>query len=141
MKKLCIVLTVLAALGLVLGCGSSKNDCEKAGDVMTSGMDEFCSGAAADCQYCECYNQGKIVNSTGDGCDDPPAPGDPVACEGEYLTSAQACLANEAACKASGSDLMKMVCQGEHVGDECEEDADCLFDMECQDMVGCMIPM
>ena len=135
MKKIVLVLAVFAALGMLIGCGSSGNDCDKAADVLISGMDEYCGANADDCVFCECYNAGQVVNANGE-CEDPGDPGDPVACEGEALTGAQECLADEATCKASASSMMKMACQAEHMMDTCTEDADCVLDMTCNTTTG-----
>ncbi len=136
MKKIVLVLAVFAALGMMIGCGSSDNDCDKAADVYVSGMDEYCSANAGDCVFCECYNAGQVVAEDG-SCEDPTDPGgDPVACEGEALTGAQDCLANEAECKAAASSAMQMACQAEHMMDTCTEDADCVLDMTCNTTTG-----
>ena len=111
MKKLIVVLSVFVAMAFVFGAcgGSSKNDCEKAADAMKAGMDTACNGKDAECWFCDCYNQGKTINDTMDGCKDiTPCTGDQctVDCTGDNLTNAQACLADEAACKAAAGELI-----------------------------------
>ncbi len=140
MKKLSVVLVVMAAFGLALGAcgGDGKNACEKAADVMEKGMVEFCQPVVDNCLFCECLVQGQVVNDAGDGCEAPDdGGGEAAACEGEALTAAEACLADQDACKQSMADTAEMVCQSEHMGDECEEDADCPFDMTCDANMGC----
>ncbi|MBW2701491.1 MAG: hypothetical protein JRF33_11800 [Deltaproteobacteria bacterium] len=137
MKKIVLVLAVFAALGMMIGCGSSDNDCDKAADVLISGMDDYCGANAADCKYCECYNAGQVVNADGD-CEDPANvdPGDPVPCEGDALTGAQNCLADEAACKAVLYDATESMCQAEHVMDTCADDSECVLGMTCDTTTG-----
>ena len=145
MKKLSIIMAVLACFGLALGaCGDDddKNVCEQAADVVLGGMDSFCSGQDDDCVSCKCNNLDQMVDVVADAtCKEPPAPGDPVACEGAALTAAQACL-DLATCGSDAGDGMKMGCQAEHLADECTEDADCLYDMTCNaDTSLCSMPI
>lgn len=135
-----LVLTLFAALGLPIGCGSSANDCEKADGVFTSGISEFCEANADVCMYCECYNQDLIMTNDGT-CEAPPdVTGDEGSCEGDALASAQACLEDKEECKSSGANVPKMACQAEHLTDECTEDAECVLDMTCNTDTGlCVI--
>jgi hypothetical protein len=109
MKKLSVILAVVACFGLILGaCGSSDNDCDKAANEMIKAMDGACAGKSDTCWSCDCYNQDKVldVDMTDPmnpvySCKDPEpctenceAP----ACEGAVLTSAQECLADVTAC-------------------------------------------
>ena len=137
MKRIATVVT-----GLVLvwqsGCGLfvdgpwDANPCEQASNVMASGFAEFCVGARDNCLFCECYLEGQVVNDAGDGCEDPEdGGGEEFACEGESLTSAEECLADEAACKQDAADMAEMVCKAGHIGDECETAADCPFELDC----------
>ena len=110
MKKAMFIMVVLAAFGLVLGCGSSGNKCDDAGKVMESGMDEGCSGKD-DCCFCKCWNDGhKTIDDPVECTCKTPEGGDPVACEGDVLAAAEDCLADETACKDAAKALVDLAC-------------------------------
>ena len=112
MKKLSVILAVVMALGLVVSAcgGDDDNDCEKAGKVLMAGMDEGCSGKD-DCAFCKCWNDGhKALDADGETCNEPEEGGETAKCEGEALTQAQECLADEAACKDAGKAIIDLAC-------------------------------
>ncbi|MBN2497485.1 MAG: hypothetical protein JXR96_23030 [Deltaproteobacteria bacterium] len=116
----------------------AKNPCDQASDLMIDAMDGFCQGEDDDCLFCECWNQDQVVNEAGDGCEEPD-PVDPVVCEGDTLAAAEDCLADENACRQQMEDLALLVCQSYHMGDPCDDDEDCLYEMVCE-VNGCMMP-
>jgi len=129
MKKVALIFSLLAICGLVMGCGGSDdegNKCDQWGSKLASWMTAYCN-AATDCCYCDCMNENKMIDYTvTDSCacmdipecvDDPETPEDecnpePVACEGQVLTAAEACLADEAACQATQDAQMDTTCAG-----------------------------
>lgn len=104
-----IAFLMVGVLGLVQGCGS--NPCQACDDVTIAATRDACSGEP-DCQFCTCFGQDQIVNSTGDGCEDPPPP-DPMysepACEGSLADTAQAAL-DANTCGDGASELIALVC-------------------------------
>jgi len=113
MKKVAIVAITLAAFGLVVGCGSSGSVCEDAANVMMQGMDEACA-QQTDCCYCTCWNDGhKVPDMNAQDCqcvagDD--GGGQTAECTGDAKAAAEACLADEAACKAQGAAVVTAMC-------------------------------
>ena len=107
-----------ALLGtVVVACGDDDNDknaCEQAADVQKAGLDDYCAGKAATCWFCDCYLQGKGLNTTVDGttitysCTDPD-PVDPT-CDGTALDHANTCLNDQAACQQEASNLAQQAC-------------------------------
>jgi hypothetical protein len=112
MKKLSIVLSLVAAFGLAMvACGDDddKNVCEQAGEVAESGMDSYCSGRVDECYFCDCWiNNDQIISMDAtDQCADPDPIGD---CTGQNETNAQACLDDEASCRADAEAAAQALC-------------------------------
>lgn len=132
---------LLAVSTLAGACGGEDADpCKEASEVFAAAQANFCTDQAEDCSYCDCLNQGLVLDPESGDCLSAPAM-NPVNCEGLLEQSAQACLADETACAQDSTDLAKLTCQAEHLEDACTEDGDCLFDMTCNTNTGyCSIP-
>lgn len=86
----------MIAIGLVLGatlvgCGGSSNPCQQVANEFEQGVDEECA-EQSDCQFCECWEMGQVVNDTGDGCTDPEGGMTGGSCSGEDRENAQMCV-------------------------------------------------
>ena len=81
-----------------------------------AGMDDYCTGKADTCWFCECYLQGQDMDMTVDGTNitysckarEPAS----TTCDGSALDSANDCLADEAACQSNMSDVAQQACEG-----------------------------
>ncbi|MBN2494590.1 MAG: hypothetical protein JXR96_08375 [Deltaproteobacteria bacterium] len=109
----------------------ARTPCDRQAELYAETFDDFCQGLDADCRFCACWNDGhKVVDPAEPAqCIEPEV--DPVECTGEALQAAEACLADEQACEQEASDMALIICRYEHIGDACEEDGDCLFEMSC----------
>ncbi len=123
MKRFGLVLIVLAGFGLMFGaCGDdgAANDCEKVAQEQEKAITAVCSGKSDECWSCDCFNQGKMLdtdmtdplNPVYSCIDIPPCTEycDPVPCEGTALAAAEVCLADVAACTASDVASMGTLC-------------------------------
>jgi len=114
MKKVIFVLSILAACGLIIGCGGGdSNPCVEAANVQMDGWDEACSGKSEECCFCQCWNDGhKMYDATAyatDGtctCEEAEGNGNGGECTGTALEMAEACLEDKDACKAAAADLV-----------------------------------
>ncbi|HJL16288.1 MAG TPA: hypothetical protein RMH99_11565 [Sandaracinaceae bacterium LLY-WYZ-13_1] len=88
MKKTLMISLSLVALGLV-GCSGSA--CDEVADYYEAGVDEACA-EQTDCQFCECWEMDMVVNSTGDGCEEPPEGEDDAMCSESEEMAAQDCI-------------------------------------------------
>lgn len=132
MKKFwMIIVTVLAGGLLVCACGygggvldggmdgrdgngrgdQQQNECAQAAEVQMQGIDQACAPLGAVCCFCKCWNENhktfdyELYGSNQTCQCEVPQP-NPEPCEGENLTNAQACLANETACREQFMDMV-----------------------------------
>ncbi len=106
MKKTLIGIVPALLLCLAVGCDSGT-PCDEAASVAEAAIDDACAGR--DCQFCECWLNDQVVNSTGDGCEDPE-PTDPAACEGATLDQANSCLDDRDACGTAAASIVDLAC-------------------------------
>ena len=104
-------LTVALAAFLLapFGCKDETTDptaCEQVADLTESALAATCTEDAS-CVFCECAAQGLELETTVDGSDLVYSCGEPVTCD---ATSAEACLADEAACVADLADAAETLC-------------------------------
>ena len=93
------------------GGDQRHNECEQAAEVFMQGFDQACAPRSTTCCFCKCWFDGR---KTFDGeaysndqtclCEAPQP--NPQPCEGEDLTQALACLADETACRQQAMDLV-----------------------------------
>jgi hypothetical protein len=106
MKKFAIAFAVVGVFGLS-GCG--KSACDQVADETKAAYDAACSGKNAECWYCDCYNQSKMIDVVVDGtsvtysCKAIPTVTTTTtvtaaACEGSTATTAQACIDAKQTC-------------------------------------------
>ncbi len=96
------------------GGDQQHNECEQAAEVYWQGFDEACAPRGTICCFCKCWNQGRqsydgeqyAIDQT---CVCEALQPNPQPCEGEALTQAQACLANQTACREEAKDVVTNV--------------------------------
>ena len=135
MKKIWMIIVALLAGGLlVCACGyggggldggadgrdgnGGGNQCEQAAEVFSQGFDQACAPLSTICCFCKCWFDGRktfdfeaYFNNQTCLCEIPQP--DPQPCEGENLTQALNCLANETACRQQAMDLVTDEQQGQ----------------------------
>ncbi len=93
------------------GGDQQQNVCEQAMEVQMQGVDEGCAGRSYVCCFCQCWNDGhKTYDSELYGqnqtCVCEEVQTNPQPCEGQTLTNAQACLADQDACRQQLKDMV-----------------------------------
>lgn len=93
------------------GGDQQQNECEQAAEVQMQGYDQACAARGAICCFCKCWNQGRRFYDTdlyasSQTCVCVDLQPNPQPCEGEYLTNAQDCLADQTACREQAVDMV-----------------------------------
>lgn len=126
-KSLMIIVALLAGGLLVCACGyggggldggadgrdgnGGGNQCEQAAEVFWQGFDQACAPLSTTCCFCKCwFDDRKTFDgqaySNDQTCLCEATQPNPQPCEGENLTQALACLADETACRQQAMDLV-----------------------------------
>lgn len=132
MKKFLLIIVAALAGGLLLcACGygggaldggmdgrdgngggdQANNECEQAAEIQMQGFDQACAPLSNACCFCQCwfdnrktFNVNEYFQNETCVCEVPQP--DPQPCEGEALTEAQACLADQTTCRANAVDMV-----------------------------------
>jgi hypothetical protein len=132
MKKFfTIIVAVLAGGLLVCSCGyggegldggmdgrdgngggdQAGNECAQANGIVMQGVTDACANLGNFCCFCKCWNDGRKTYdfqayASDQTCLCEVSQTNPPPCEGETLTQALACLADETACRQQAMDMI-----------------------------------
>ena len=131
-KSLMIIVAVLGGAMLVCSCGyggggldggmdggqdgngggdQAGNECEQANEIRMQGIDEVCAPRSTMCCFCQCWFDSRKTFDVNEyfqnqNCVCEAQQPNPQPCEGSVLTDAQACLADQATCRAEAQDMV-----------------------------------
>lgn len=99
------------------GGDQAGNECEQANEIFMQGFDQACAPRSTICCFCKCWFEGRKMYDTEAYFNDQTclcevSQNNPPPCEGENLTQALACLADETACRQQAIDMVTNSEQG-----------------------------